>query len=183
MGIISKPEPVNLIIGLLSGIPDTFETAEAELEKRYGPIDLKSDLIPFTRTKYYESEMGNNIIRKFIGFKELIDPVTLASIKIVSNDLECQISGNNRYNLDRAINIDPGYLCKSRIILASTKDFSHRIYLRDGIFAEVTLMYNSKGRTYKHLQWTFPDYRTTEYISFFNSARVLYVLKASGIHH
>ncbi len=177
MGKISEPEPVNLVIGMLSGIPDTFETVETELEKQYGPIDIKSDLIQFTRTKYYQAEMGSNIMRKFIGFKELIDPVTLASIKIVSNELETQISSNNRYNLERVINIDPGYLCKSRIILASTKDFSHRIYLRDGIFAEVTLMYSSKERSYKHLQWTFPDYRTDEYISFFNRVRELYIKK------
>jgi len=177
MGIISEPEPVNLVIGMLSGIPDTFGTVETELEKRYGPIDIKSDLIQFTRTKYYQAEMGCNIMRKFIGFKELIDPVTLASIKIVSNELETRISSNNRYNLERVINIDPGYLCKSRIILASTKDFSHRIYLREGIYAEVTLMYSSKERSYKHLQWTFPDYRTDEYISFFNRVRNMYIKK------
>lgn len=177
MGKISEPEQVNLVVGMLSSIPDVFEIAELELENRYGPVDLRSNFIPFTFTDYYQSEMGDNIIRKFLSFKDLIKPESIASIKTDTNNLETKISGDKKYKVDRTINLDPGYICESKLILATTKDYSHRIYLQKGIFAEITLQYHSSFRSYKPQPWTFPDYRTDEYIRFFNDVRTTYIDK------
>lgn len=177
MAKICKPEPVNLIVGMLSSCPEVFGNAESELENHYGPIDIKSNLIPFTFTDYYNAEMGDDIIRKFLSFKNLIMPENIASIKIETNNLETNISNNEKYNVTRAINLDPGYVCKSKLILATTKDYSHRIYLQNGIFAEVTLQYHSRPRSYRPQTWTFRDYKTDEYIRFFNEVRATYVNK------
>ncbi len=177
MGKITTPEPVNLIVGMLSSTPETFGVAESTLEDIYGPIDFKSDIIPFTFTDYYTEEMGENIKRKFLSFEKLIDPEALAAIKIKSNDLETEISAGNKFNVQRAVNLDPGYLCKSKLILASTKDYSHRIYLQNGIFAEITLSYQNKAKSYTPLQFTFNDYKTREYLDFFNKVREIYSKK------
>ncbi|MGR3177415.1 MAG: DUF4416 family protein [Candidatus Anammoxibacter sp.] len=182
MGKICETEPVNLIVGMLSSIPEVFKIAESALENVYGPIDIKSELIPFTFTDYYKTETGDNISRKFLSFKELIDPESIASIKIDTNNLETKISGEKkynvpRYNVPRIINLDPGYICNSKLILATTKDYSHRIYLQKGIFAEITLQYHSKFKSYKPQPYTFPDYRTDEYIDFFNEVRTCYINK------
>ncbi len=179
MGNIYKPEPVNLIIGMLSSVPGLFETAETELEKRYSKIDSKSATIPFTFTDYYNYEMGNSIFRKFLSFKSLIDPEEIAQIKVDTNDLESTLTDKNNPDITRAINLDPGYICNSRLILASTKDFTHRIYLQKGIFAETTLTYSSQSKSFVHHQLTFPDYRSDEYKNFFNDVRSLYREKLS----
>ena len=177
MGKICETEPVNLIVGMLSSLPEVFKIAESELEKHYGPIDIKSELIPFTFTEYYKAETGNDISRKFLSFKELIDPENIASIKIETNNLETKISSDEKYNVPRIINLDPGYICNSKLILATTKDYSHRIYLQKGIFAEITLQYHNRFKSYKPQPCTFPDYRTDKYIDFFNEVRTCYINK------
>lgn len=173
MGKISEPEPVNLIIGMLSSIPAQFEIAKNELEKCYGKIDFTSEIIPFTFTKYYNHEMGENINRKFLSFSTLINPKDIATIKVHTNNLETTLTTNNT-NITRAINLDPGYICNSKLILASTKDFAHRIYLQQGIFAEITLTYSSRNKSYEPHDLTFPDYKSDKYIKFFNDVKLLY---------
>ncbi|MGR3220080.1 MAG: DUF4416 family protein [Candidatus Anammoxibacter sp.] len=181
MGKICETVPVNLIIGMLSSLPGIFKTAESKLAEQYGPIDIESELIPFTFTEYYKKETGDNISRKFLSFKNLIEPEDIASIKIDTNNLETTISDEGVYNVPRIINLDPGYICNSKLILATTKDYSHRIYLQKGIFAEITLQYHSKPGSYKPQPWTFPDYQTKEYIVFFNKVRTCYFKKRNSI--
>lgn len=183
MGKIREPEPVNLIIGMLSSIPDVFDIVESKLESCYGAIDIRSKLIQFTFTNYYEQKMGGNISRKFIGFKNLIEPGDIATIKIHTNKLEEEITSSGSYDVSRAVNLDPGYICKSKLILATTKDYSHRIYLQKGILAEITLQYHSKISSYQHQSWTFPDYRTMEYIEFFNNVRKVYLIKLNSFNN
>ena len=175
MGQISKPKPVNLIAGILTSIPELLEQIDKTLEKHFGSIDLRSDVLPFTFTDYYNVEMGKGILRQFYSFEKLIMPDELASIKVQTNHIEDSITASGKYPVKRPINIDPGYMNESRLILASTKDFSHRIYLRDGIYAEVTLNYRS-GR-YESFPWTFPDYKSSDYHKFLLKARELYVRK------
>lgn len=175
LGNISEPEPVNLIVGMLSSILEVFNVAETELEIKYGVIDKKSDIIPFTFTNYYNAEMGNNLARKFLSFKGLIKPEDIADIKIWTNNLEARISEGMRFNVKRAINLDPGYICKSKLVLATTKDYSHRIYLERGIFAEVTLQYHRSS--FEPQSWTYCDYKTREYLEFFNKVRNEYLDK------
>ena len=175
MGQISKPKPVNLIAGILTNNPDLLEQIDKTLQKYFGLIDLRSDVIPFTFTDYYNEEMGKGILRQFYSFEKLIMPDELASIKVQTNHIEDSITASGKYPVNRPINVDPGYINESRLILASTKDFSHRIYLRDGIYAEVTLNY--RGGRYESFPWTFPDYKFSDYHKFLLMARELYVRK------
>ena len=179
MGQISNPKPVNLIIGVLTSIPELLDQIDRTLEEYFGSIDLRSGVLPFTFTDYYNEEMGKGIQRQFYSFEKLIMPDEIAPIKVKTNTIEESIASSNKYSVERPINIDPGYISESRLILASTKDFSHRIYLRDGIYAEVTLNY--RGGRYETFPWTFPDYKSADYHNFFLKVRELYVKKLKGM--
>ena len=172
MSEISRPEPVKLIIGILSGIKILLKDIEVLLESHLGKIDLKSEIFTFDFTDYYKREMGLNILRKFLCFKKLIDPEEIPSIKIWTNKLEDELKNDGEFEVIRPINIDPGYLTQSKLILASTKDYYHRIHLQGGIYAEVTLFYQN-GK-FENLPWTYPDYQTEKYKNFFLKARELY---------
>ena len=169
MSEITQPQPAKLIMGMLSSVRTLFEEVEILLEKKLGKIDVKSDIIPFDFTDYYKKEMGPNILRRFFSFKNSIDPEEISSIKVWTNELEDTYKRNGKYPVHRPVNLDPGYLTRCKLILASTKDFYHRIYLQKGIYAEVTLYY--KERQYENLPWTYPDYQTAEYKDFFLRVR------------
>lgn len=160
--------PVKLIIGFISPEESNLRKTQSILEKRFGKIDYESEPLPFDYTDYYEKEFGKNLQRKFISFKKLINPAFLPEIKLASIAVEKRLSRG----LKRTINIDPGYLDLAKLILATTKDYNHRIYLAKGIFAEVTLYYS--GKSFKPWEWTYPDYRTGEYIAIFNEIRNIY---------
>jgi hypothetical protein len=169
MGTTSIPPKAVLFTGLLykSGV-DT-EKIFSVLEDTFSRVALTSDGFLFTESNYYEAEMGNSIMRVFVGFESLIDPSDIPEIKIRTNKIEEQVfssSGN------REVNIDPGYLTKGKVILVTTKNYQHRIYLRKGIYGEVTLRY--RRGSFIPWEWTYPDYRRPESIAFFNRLRELY---------
>lgn len=168
MGRIKPPFPVKLIVGFIFKQEDYFLKAKKLLIKKFGKIDFESEVLDFSHTDYYQKEMGENLKRKFISFEKLISPSQLVSIKRFTNKLEEKLSKDKK----RAVNIDPGYLSLSKVILASTKDYRHRIYLNKGIFAEVTLFYQNKS--FSPWDWTYPDYKTQSYIEIFNHIRELY---------
>ena len=169
MSEITQAQPVKLIMGMLSSVRTLFEEVEILLEKKLGKIELKSNIIPFDFTDYYKKEMGPNILRMFFGFKNSIAPEEISSIKVWTNELEDTYKRNGKFRINRPINLDPGYLTHCKLILASTKDYYHRIYLQKGIYAEVTLYY--KEGKYENLPWTYPDYQTAEYKDFFLKVR------------
>jgi hypothetical protein len=168
MGQIKKHLPVKLISGIISKKEDTLKKAKAILERKFGKIDFQSQTLPFNHTDYYEKEFGKNLKREFVSFKKLVAPADLAKIKIITNKIERSLSEG----LNRTVNIDPGYLNLSKLILASTKDYKHRIYLNKGVFLEVTLFYQDK--TFRAWDWTYPDYKTNDYIAIFNRIREIY---------
>lgn len=139
------------------------------LKRKFGRIDFESEILPFSHTDYYAEEFGRDLKRKFISFEKLIPPQSLAQIKIFTNRLEQRLTLNNR----RQINIDPGYLNFPKLILASTKDFKHRVYLDKGVFAEITLFYQDKA--FRAWEWTYPDYKSPAYLDIFNKIRETYV--------
>ncbi|MDD5775195.1 MAG: DUF4416 family protein, partial [Candidatus Omnitrophica bacterium] len=142
----------------------------------FGPIDYESPELPFKHTDYYRREFGTCLIRRFIAFSRLIVPSALASIKIRTNKIEHKTSRSGK----RLVNIDPGYIDMAKLVLASTKDFCHRIYLDRGIFAEITLVYRKDSFTRQ--EWTYPDYRTPEYIAVFNRIRKDYAVRSCSPH-
>jgi len=168
MGSISRNRPVKLVIAFIFKQPILLEKAKLILKKSFGEIDFTSQILPFDYTDYYRKEMGDGLKRAFISFPKLIPPENLSKIKCLTNKIEAKFSDHGC----RAINIDPGYLDLARLVLASTKDFSHRIYLNLGIYAELTLVY--KDGSFRPNPWTYPDYRTEGYIKIFRQIREIY---------
>lgn len=168
MGKTRKRNPqVKLIVGFIYKDEAFFVESSKMLKKRFGRVDFESGPIDFKNTSYYEKEMGAGLKRRFVSFAKLVSIEELYRIKLYTNRLESR-------NLDsgmRRVNIDPGYIDPAKLVLASTKDYSHRIYLRKGIFAEVALTY--RGGTFTPNDWTYPDYCSAEYIGIFNQIRRL----------
>ena len=160
---------VKLIIGFIYKDEAVFIKAKEKLRRKFGRIDFVSGPMDFGYTDYYEPEMGKELKRRFVSFAKLIPIQDLYRIKLYTNRLETRFLAHKL----RQINIDPGYLDLAKLVLATTKDYAHRIFLRKGIFAEITLSY--RGESFSPNDWTYPDYRTKEYIDIFNQIRKLYV--------
>jgi len=173
MGIIRNPIPVKLFIGMLSPDPALFADCTDTLCRTYGDVDLQSDVLSWSTTKYYQEEMGGGIVRKFIFFDRLIDAADLPGIKVTTTSIEKSLSVQEGNHLRRRINLDPGYVTEAKVVLATAKDFSHRIYIGAGIYAEVTLRYSNAERRFMPCEHTYPDYRSDEYRSLFNRSRDL----------
>ncbi len=181
MSIPKEPDPAKLVISLFMNSKDIFKSALIELEALFGNVDMVSSWFNFDFTDYYYAEMGSPLFRKVVVFKELIHQSDLANIKEKTNLLETRWATYNgtddtlndrTLSLKRALNIDPGYLLLSRFILATGKDYSHRIYIGRGIYADLTLMYKKGG--FKPLEWTYPDYASLEMCSFLEQVRTQY---------
>jgi hypothetical protein len=168
MGKIKIVNPVKIFCGLIYQEEKILKKAKIKLEEKWGKIDIEYGPLNFDFTDYYQEEMGKNLKRKFISFENLYLPENIYEWKIFTNNIEEEFSEFNK----RKINIDPGYIDSCKVILLSTKDYYHRIYIGNGIYAELTLYY-SKGR-YNFLNWTYPDYRTENYINFFVKMREKY---------
>ncbi len=177
MGKVRKHKKVNFIVGVICNDSTILEDAKKCLIRRFGDIDFESHPIDFNFTGYYEKEMnakGKGLERKFLSFKNLISPEGLCDIKLYTNRLEKRFS-RIKDKPSRNINLDPGYVTDAKLVLASTKDYFHRIYAAKGIFLELTL-YFKKG-SFRSFSWTFPDYQTKEYIDIFNKIRALFMGK------
>jgi hypothetical protein len=146
------PEAVKLIASLFSGDARLLGDAVKTMSERYGEPDFISAPMPFDYTDYYEKEFGVSLVRRFVAFERLIRPEALPEIKIWTNALEKGCTAEGR----RRVNIDPGYLAKAHLILATGKGYTHRPYLREGIYADLTLIYRDKS--FHPLPWTYPDY-------------------------
>ncbi|UCC64042.1 MAG: DUF4416 family protein [Anaerolineae bacterium] len=168
MDTAKQPQPVKLIASLFSGRRPSLEAARARLEEIWGPADYQSELLPFDHTDYYAPEFGPGLVRVILAFEPLIDPGDLAAVKRQANDLEAGwlVEGC------RQVNVDPGYVSLSKLVLASTKNHVHRIYLADGIYGEVTLHY--RDGAFRGFPWTYPDYASPRYCALFEEIRDLY---------
>ena len=162
------PESVKFICGFIYAREGSYQQTRHVLERKFGPIDYESEKIDFSFTDYYQPEMGSGLKRCFISFKKLRSPEQFISIKLFCIKLEKKFAFKGK----RSINIDPGYVNEAKLVLTTTKDFSHRIYLGKGIFAEVTLKF--KEGSFQHSLTTFPDYRTDLYKDIFKAIRKAY---------
>ena len=168
MGSIRHPEKVKLIVGLLFSDLQTYAKTKKYLEHKYGRADFESDILDFTHTSYYAVEMGTQLKRRFLSFEKPVSFTNICEVKIRTNKLEKHFMVSGK----RTINIDPGYLNLSKVVLLSTKDYTHRIYVGKGIFAEVTLFFQDDE--FNPWPWTYPDYKTEEYMVIFKSIRQIY---------
>jgi len=167
MGMIEEVNPAKLIRGIIACSEGVIKEAEPFIGRSWGEIDLRSPIIPFDFTQYYEEEMGKALLRQWWSFEKLINPEEIAEIKIKTNEIEQNVGDR------RKINLDPGYIDGAKLILASTKNYSHRIYLRNGIYAEVTLIYEKDA--FHPLAWTYPDYKDKTALQFFSEVRKKYL--------
>lgn len=168
MGKPHFPSQALLFTGILYSNDDYYIRVLELLISQFGEIAMQTAPIEWNFSDYYKQELGGNILRRFIFFKNLVEQGDIAGIKIITNGIEDRLSSGNRRN----INLDPGYLTQAKIVLASTKDYSHRIYLKDGIYAEVTLIFK-KDRFVPHIN-TYMDYREERYMDIFMNARKLF---------
>jgi hypothetical protein len=165
MGKVKVPEPVILFSGIITSESNLSKLRE--ILNPLGEVDFVSETLSFDEfTNYYAEEMGKGLLRAWVLFKGLRPLEGLHKIKLLSNEIEDKFSVSGK----RTINIDPGYVTLSNVILFTTKNYSHRIYIGDGIFAEVTLIY-SKKEGFIELPWTYPDYKTEVAKDFFKKAR------------
>ncbi len=174
MGQARKPLQVKLISGIITGEVNNLDITQKALARKFGAIDYKSPIYDFNLTDYYQKEMGPELKRQFLSFYKLIDPAVLAEAKLLTNKVERRFSKEGR----RLINIDPGYVTASKLVLATTKNYSHRIYLKKGIYAEATLYF--KDGAFNPWEWTYPDYKTEGYIETFNRIRKIYMEQIKG---
>ncbi len=170
MGKAKEAQEAKLFVSLITREEAVFEQGVAQLGSSFGETDRISERFPFTFTDYYAKEMGSPLFRHFIVFRDPIPIPRLPDIKRMTNRLEEEWANEEG---NRRINIDPGYLCLYHIILATTKGYTHRPYLRDGIYADLTLIY--RDRSFQPLEWTYPDYREKTTIDFFNQVRREYL--------
>jgi hypothetical protein len=177
---MSKPmiaEPVKLIFSLFAQeagiINETIET----LSTLYGKPDFISAIMPFDYTDYYHSEMGRDLVRRFLAMENLIQPEQLPDIKLATNEIEKKSTDQSQ----RKINIDPGYISKAHLILATGKSYTHRPYLRDGIYADLTLVY--QGKKFCSLPWTYPDYADEKQLLMLGKIREKYLLQLRMLDH
>jgi hypothetical protein len=171
VGQIQSASNVLLIIAASSRYESALDWGRDRAIEQFGGVWLVSEPFDFTETDYYTPTMGTDLKKQFIAFERPIGPEELAGIKRATNDWEAEYAALGRHPEPRPINLDPGYITPAKLVLASTKDHAHRIYLRDGIYAEVTLAY--RGRKWQPNEWTYPDYRRDDFQRFFTECREL----------
>jgi len=165
MSVPREPPQAKLIVGLLFREPAVRDEALGFLFQQFGPPDFLTEPQNFTQTEYYDAEMGPGILRQVCSLLRLVQPDSLPDIKLFTNELETRFSVEGK----RQINIDPGILNEERLILATGKNYTHRVYLRSGIYADLTLVYQ-KG-AYRSLPWTYPDYQQPALLHFLGVLR------------
>ncbi|MCM8823034.1 MAG: DUF4416 family protein [Candidatus Omnitrophica bacterium] len=168
MGEIKAAKPVKAFCAILFRDKETLDVSLSLLEKKFGKTDVKSEIFLFNFSDYYCAEMGEGLKKIFVSFEQPVVPDNACEWKIFTNEIERKFSVFPD-RPSRRINIDPGYLRLSNVVLLTTKDYSHRIYLGKGIYAEITLIW--KQGKFEFLSWTYPDYRTELALNFFENVR------------
>lgn len=167
-----KVDKVNLVVSVFTAEPGLLNETVTRLSRQFGGIDFLSEPVDFTFTGYYEEEFGKGIKRRLVSFESLVMQDGLAEIKNFTNGLEDAAAAPDGR---RRVNIDPGYVALPRFVLASCKNFSHRIYIGAGVYADLTLEYTGGG--FKSLPWTYPDYKDAKIVSMLTRIRSRYALK------
>ncbi len=162
------PLPVKIMCAFIYSDEIVYSRVKKDMARKWGVVDIESDIINFNFTDYYLPEMGKPLFRRFISFKKIIDPRDIIKVKLYCIKIEKKYSVNNK----RQVNIDPGYINEAKLVLTTTKDFAHRLYMGKGIYAEVTLCF--KDKKFQDLPTTFPDYRTQGYKDIFLLIRTVY---------
>lgn len=168
MGVEKEFLEVKLFSGFIYSDEGRYREVKEQLVSRFSPVDLETGAIPFTFTDYYNREMGETLFRRFVSFTSLIDPVQLPDIKLLTNRIEIDTTNSG----NRTINLDPGYLSDANVIIATTKNYYHRVPLARGIYSHME--YVLKGKQFHFMEWTYPDFKSEAYLDFFRQLLVIY---------
>ncbi len=147
----SVPSPAKLLVSVIYREEETFRESLSRIAGIFGEVERTSDPFPFDRTEYYAREMGAPLLRRFVVMAREVPRDALAGAKVAAEGVEEEFARDGR----RTVNVDPGLLTDENFLLATGKNYSHRIYLKDGVFADLTLVY--RGGEYRALPWTYPD--------------------------
>ena len=169
MGEITQPKPVLLFAAITSRYETAIEWSIERATADWGRVALQSSVFDFTETSFYNDSMGQDLKKQLFAFEPLIAPDALPQQKVRSNQWEDEFNNGSEYPEKRPLNIDPGYVTEAKLVLATTKDRDHRIYLSDGILAEITLHFQS-GKWQKS-RWTYPDYQREDFQDFLTKCR------------
>lgn len=168
MSIPQVPKAAMVVLSILTPDRNCLDEAAPEIVRELGSVEEDLGPFDFAFTTYYDAEMGTGIRRWIWAFSDLVDRSELAAIKCLTNRVEQTYSVEGR----RRFNLDPGLLTLANFVLATGKDNAHRIYLREGIFADLTLMY--RGKTFRPFEWTYPDYADSQMVDLLNGLREKY---------
>ena len=169
MGSVKDAAPAGLVAGVTFTGEEVLDQARHLLEDTFGPVAFESAAFSFDMTDYYTAEMGAGLSKLFLCFERPIDIESLPAVKHTTNELEMKLAFGDPRRPSRRVNIDPGYVTLSKLVLATTKDYSHRIYIGGGMYAEVTLKFLENS--FEPHETTYPDYRTPLALEFFNRVR------------
>jgi len=175
MSTPKTPQPAKLVIGCLLKQKPLLAPVIRKLTDRFGPMEAISPWMAFDFTRYYEPEMGRPLVRRVMAFRRLIDQEQLSGIKRITNNVEAEFSEASQ----RRVNIDPGYLLPERFVLATGKNYTHRIYIGNNIYADLTLIF-TQGE-FRTLPWTYPDYAQPDIQKFLFQIRRKYLLDLKGV--
>jgi hypothetical protein len=176
MGKIGTDNLTKLFCAIISSNQEIENKALDKLSQKFGKIDIESARTPFDYTTYYNEEMGEDLLRFWISFEDLVFSGNLSDIKIFTNSIEDSFAANDK----RTINIDPGYITQANVVLATTKNFSHRIYLSKGIYGEVATIYK-KSEGFIKLPWTYPDYLSPAAADFLLKSREKFLAQLKAV--
>jgi hypothetical protein len=178
---LREPNPVKYVIGILASDDRSLRAAREAVASQLGPLDLVSDIWPFEKTAYYRDQTGPAILRQFAAIEQLADPGDLAEMKHRTNQIEQELAATLALPFPRPVNLDPGIIEPSKLVLATTKNYAHRVYIGRKMYAEVTLVFDRGA--WCPLPYTYPDYRQETYLAFFSEVRVrLLQQRKSGTH-
>jgi len=170
VALIRNPIPVKMICGITYAPDVSLDPVIQKLEKSFTPVEIRSSVFDFSSfTSYYEDEMGQGLSKLFVCFQGLYDPIFLAESKVKTNEIEDEWSCKSK----RRVNLDPGYITAAKLVLATTKDFAHRIYIGRGIYGDV--QYRFRQGRFDPSRWTYPDYQTDLAMTFFQQVRQLFI--------
>jgi len=169
MARIQKPPPGRLIISIIYSSLDAVADALKVLERRFGTVQFETIEIPSGDALTYKEEMGEHLYRRFFSFEQLVSRDTLSEIKNTCHRIEPLFADHVDDYIFRTVNIDPGILTSDNLVMTSHREYNHRIYLKDGVFAEIVLVF-AKG-SFRRLPWTGVDFCHIEAIDFFRRVR------------
>lgn len=169
MGQVAETEFVTPLVAAFSRYEQALDWAREQCEAAWGPVELASARFDFAETEYYQPSMGSGLLLELLTFDRWMPADELIDRKLQTNAWEAAYAKLQRHAERRPLNLDAGYLTSAKLVLASTKDHSHRLYLGRGIFAEVTLNY--QGGRWVEREWTYPNYRRPDYHEFLTRCR------------